>query len=47
MNKAGAWLDKAGVDCAFRDDKTAGIEREMRMTSAIAPRALQITPSKS
>jgi arsenate reductase (glutaredoxin) len=28
MNKARAWLDKHGVDCAFHDYKTAGIERE-------------------
>ena len=28
MKKARAWLDKAGVDYAFHDYKTAGIERE-------------------
>ena len=28
MNKARAWLDKHGVDYAFHDYKTAGIERE-------------------
>ena len=28
MKKARAWLDKHGVDCAFHDYKTAGIERE-------------------
>ena len=28
MNKAHAWLDKHGVDYAFHDYKTAGIERE-------------------
>jgi arsenate reductase len=28
MNKARAWLDKRGVDYAFHDYKTAGIERE-------------------
>ena len=28
MKKARAWLDKRGVDCAFHDYKTAGIERE-------------------
>jgi arsenate reductase (glutaredoxin) len=27
MKKARAWLDKAGVDYAFHDYKTAGIER--------------------
>ena len=28
MKKARAWLDKHGVDYAFHDYKTAGIERE-------------------
>jgi len=28
MKKARAWLDKRGVDYAFHDYKTAGIERE-------------------
>ena len=28
MKKARAWLDKNGVDYAFHDYKTAGIERE-------------------
>ena len=28
MNKARAWLDKRGVEYAFHDYKTAGIERE-------------------
>jgi arsenate reductase len=28
MKKARAWLDKQGVDYAFHDYKTAGIERE-------------------
>ena len=28
MKKARAWLDKAGVEYAFHDYKTAGIERE-------------------
>jgi Spx/MgsR family transcriptional regulator len=28
MKKARAWLDKKGVDYAFHDYKTAGIERE-------------------
>jgi arsenate reductase len=28
MNKARAWLDKHGVDYAFHDYKTAGIDRE-------------------
>jgi arsenate reductase len=28
MKKARAWLDKAGVDYAFHDYKTAGIERD-------------------
>jgi arsenate reductase len=28
MKKARAWLDKAGVDYAFHDYKSAGIERE-------------------
>ena len=28
MTKARAWLDKHGVDYAFHDYKTAGIERE-------------------
>ena len=28
MKKARAWLDKAGVDYAFHDYKTAGIDRE-------------------
>ena len=28
MKKAQAWLDKHGVDYAFHDYKTAGIERE-------------------
>jgi arsenate reductase len=28
MKKARAWLDKAGVDYAFQDYKSAGIERE-------------------
>ena len=28
MNKARAWLDKNGVDYAFHDYKTAGIDRE-------------------
>jgi arsenate reductase len=27
MKKARAWLDKHGVECAFHDYKTAGIER--------------------
>jgi arsenate reductase-like glutaredoxin family protein len=27
MKKARAWLDKRGVDYAFHDYKTAGIER--------------------
>ena len=27
MKKARAWLDKHGVDCAFHDYKTAGIDR--------------------
>jgi arsenate reductase len=28
MKKARAWLDKAGVDYAFHDYKTAGIEKD-------------------
>jgi arsenate reductase len=28
MKKARAWLDKAGVDYAFHDYKTKGVERE-------------------
>jgi arsenate reductase (glutaredoxin) len=28
MKKARAWLDKAGIDFAFHDYKTAGIERD-------------------
>jgi arsenate reductase (glutaredoxin) len=28
MKKARAWLDKKGIDYAFHDYKTAGIERE-------------------
>ena len=28
MKKARAWLDKAGVDYAFHDYKSAGIEKE-------------------
>ena len=28
MKKARAWLDKRGIDYAFHDYKTAGIERE-------------------
>jgi arsenate reductase len=28
MNKARAWLDKHGVDYAFHDYKTTGIDRE-------------------
>ncbi len=28
MKKARAWLDKAGVDYAFHDYKTAGVERD-------------------
>ena len=28
MKKARAWLDKAGIDYAFHDYKSAGIERE-------------------
>src|SRR6202162_3866328 len=28
MNKARAWLDKHGVEYAFHDYKTAGVERE-------------------
>ena len=28
MKKARAWLDKAGVDCAFHDYKSAGIEKD-------------------
>jgi Spx/MgsR family transcriptional regulator len=34
MKKARAWLDKHGVDYAFHDYKTAGIERERLETWA-------------
>ncbi len=28
MKKARAWLDKAGVECAFHDYKSAGIDKD-------------------
>ena len=36
MKKARAWLDKHGVDYAFHDYKTAGIERDA--AGALEPR---------